>query len=225
MVVVFGRPGAGKTTVSNKAYEKIQNEKDTIIETNDHHPRKCLLLDLDVCVPTWMRDNFAKGIYPTLEQRREFATSACDYIDKEMDTFISSAAGTTTTTTSNDILAIISFSFVNTDLREYFISRFPQARWALVDVNDSVAQDRINQREGHFYKGAPQSAPQSNNNDDNDAPMKGSKKISDEKFEKNSSDNSEWDFAPVDFDHVILNGLDPVEKNAGIVINMLVSSS
>ncbi len=52
MVVVFGKPGAGKTTISNAAVQKI----------GDHCGSKiCLLLDLDVVIPDWMKDNFAKG--------------------------------------------------------------------------------------------------------------------------------------------------------------------
>ena len=44
----------------------------------------CLGLDLDVCVSPSMRDNFAKGIYPSLSERREFAKTACQYVESEI---------------------------------------------------------------------------------------------------------------------------------------------
>ena len=74
-VIVFGRPGAGKTTVANAAVEKLQTSNDNIT---------CLGLDLDVCVPQWMRDNFANGIYPTLEERNRFANECCQYVTHEL---------------------------------------------------------------------------------------------------------------------------------------------
>ncbi len=213
MVVVFGRPGAGKTTISTRALEKMQN--------NDKGDRGCLLLDLDVCVPTWMRENFAKGIYPTIDQRKEFAASSCDYVDDEIKKFCNNYDD------KNKIPIIISFSFVNIDLRDHFISRFPHAKWALVDVPDSVAQNRINSREGHFYKGAPSTSSSEKNavgeKLNKDSKLDETSPSVDEKSEK-TSDNSEWNFAPVNFDHVLLNGLDSVQKNADIVIEMLNSS-
>lgn len=217
MVVVFGRPGAGKTTISNKALEKIQHKNHDFLPQNkttymiDDKPQ-CLVLDLDVCVPLWMRQNFAKGIYPTLAQRNEFAVSACDYVENEIKNFSLNNSNGDTFDGTKITSVIISFSFVNNDLREYFISRFPHAQWALVDVTDPVAQDRINSREGHFYKGAP---PSSSATDDE--AMKEKSKINDE----DSSDNDEWNFAPVNYDHVILDGLDAVEKNAEIVLGLL----
>ena len=50
MVVIFGRPGAGKSTVAHAALELAQQRG-----------IQCLGLDLDSCVPQWMRDNFANG--------------------------------------------------------------------------------------------------------------------------------------------------------------------
>ena len=63
--VLFGRPGAGKSTLASAATKNANN---------------CLLLDLDVCVSNAMRENFSKGIYPTSRQRVEFMNSACDYV-------------------------------------------------------------------------------------------------------------------------------------------------
>ncbi len=73
MVVIFGRAGAGKSTVANAAIDLLQNES-----------LYCLGLDLDDCVPQWMRDNFGKGIYPTLKERQDFATSACDHVHTKL---------------------------------------------------------------------------------------------------------------------------------------------
>jgi len=192
IVVVFGKPGAGKTTISNATLNKIR----TSCEMSDEE-KSCVLLDLDICIPSWMKENFAKGVYPTLRQRDEFAKLACDYVDLELSKI-----------ETPHCWVLISFSFVNTDLRDHFRSRFPNAKWALVDVSDSTAQERIDQREGHFYKGAPSA---SNKIENEDGTIQA----------ENKDDNNEWDFAPVEFDHVKLNGLEKVESNAEIVINML----
>jgi energy-coupling factor transporter ATP-binding protein EcfA2 len=53
LVVVFGRPGSGKSTIADAATGLLTDEG-----------RSILRLDLDVCVPQWMKDNFANGIYP-----------------------------------------------------------------------------------------------------------------------------------------------------------------
>lgn len=191
VVVVFGRPGAGKTTICSAALTKLQELKN-----------ECLVLDLDACIPNWMRENFAKGIYPTLDQRNKFAVSACDYVDKEINNL---GGKYIKDDNEKQPLIIISFSFVNTDLRDVFRSRFPNAKWALVDIDDVTAQDRIEKREGHFYKGAPTSKEADSKKSD------ASEEI----------DNSEWKFAPVDFEHVILNGLVSVAENVNIVIALL----
>ncbi len=195
VVIVFGRPGAGKTTICTTAFTKLQELKNV-----------CLVIDLDVCIPNWMRENFAKGIYPTLNQRNEFALSACDYVDKEINKL-----GEKCIKDDNEKqpLILISFSFVNTDLRVVFRSRFPSAKWALVDVDDVTAQDRIEKREGHFYKGAPRT-----------------KEVVSKKSDASEEiDKSEWNFAPVDFEHVILDGLVSIDENVNIVIALLTETS
>jgi gluconate kinase len=123
LVVVFGRPGAGKTTVAEKA-----------VDLANCNP---LLVDLDVCVPQWMKDNFAKGIYPSLQERQEFALSACDHVEE---------------CRQEDRAQVVAFSFVNTDLRDTFRLRFPHSIWVLVDTSEGEAQHRIEQRQGHFFK-------------------------------------------------------------------------
>lgn len=177
MVIVFGRPGAGKTTVANKAIPLVSDH--TVIG-----------LDLDAYVPQWMKDNFAKGIYPTLEQRQEFAEAACDQIEKELDE-------------QQPAACVVSFSFVNTDLRDVFRSRFQNALWALVSTTHDEANRRIAEREGHFYKGAPDVVHES------------------DREEAIKSDNSEWDFAPVAFPHVNLPGEDSIDDNAVRVAEMI----
>mmetsp|Transcript_4801 Transcript_4801/g.7420 ORF Transcript_4801/g.7420 Transcript_4801/m.7420 type:complete len:251 (-) Transcript_4801:20-772(-) len=180
MIVVFGRPGAGKTTIANEAASYLQEN--------------CRLeLDLDVCVPQWMRDNFSKGIYPTLQQRYEFAEEACNYLNKQIEEKNKKYRN------GDELIVLVSFSFVNTDLREVFRQAFPDAQWALVDTTVIEADRRIKQREGHFYTGAPAAA---------------------EKELDNDIDNSEWEFAPVSFKHTILPGGDSVEENAKRVIRL-----
>jgi gluconate kinase len=189
MMVLFGRPGAGKSVVADAAINLLSAE-----EENLH----CVGLDLDVCVPQWMRDNFARGKYPTLKEREEFAISACDYVDKKLLEESASNGDQKT-------VVIVSFSFVNTDLRDIFRSRFPNALWALVNTTEMEAGDRIKKREGHFYKGAP--------------PQIDKEKMASE--ESLSSDNSEWKFAPVTFSHTVLPGHDPVEENARTVADTI----
>ena len=84
MFVIFGRPGAGKTTIANVVVDTIlmkQNPKD---DKNNQLNYSCLALDLDVCVPVWMKDNFAKGQYPTLEERKVFAIDACQHVERKI---------------------------------------------------------------------------------------------------------------------------------------------
>lgn len=180
IVVCFGRPGAGKTTILNKALELFQI-KNHVVKS----------VDLDVCIPQEMRENFAKGIYPTLKEREMFANKACDYVQEKQNSY--------------DVHApmIISFSFVNTDLRTTFMSRFPESIWVLIDVSETTAQNRIDTRQGHFYKG----------------------KLTGSISETDHSENAEWEFAPVDFDHILLDGLKPIEENAQHLLGIVLSNS
>jgi gluconate kinase len=202
MIVVFGRPGAGKSSVAEEAvryiYQRGQSDKGSAYD--------CLALDLDTCVPKWMKDNFAKGVYPTHEERLQFAHSACDYVEAQCRSKQSESKD------NHPISVIVSFSFVNTDLREVYRSRFPTAIWALVDTTEEEATVRINQREGHFYKGAPPAVS------DDPPTIASDGTFKDSSTEKN---NSEWMFAPVTFHHIILNGEDSVTANAVKVLNEL----
>jgi gluconate kinase len=196
-VVVFGRPGAGKTTVANVAVEKFK--EDNAI---------CIGLDLDVCVPQWMRDSFAKGIYPTLQQRQEFAQGCCDYVENELEEKWQNG--------SVNLATIVSFSFVNTDLRDVFRGRFPDSDWVLIDTKEEEATRRINRREDHFYKGDTSADETTDPDSEGD--------VEDEGTEKDV-DNSEWNFAPVTFPHVALDGSDSVDVNAEKVLEFLLKKA
>ena len=110
-LIIFGRPGAGKSTIAEQLVA--------------HPDANAYNVDLDVCVPQWMRDNFARGIYPTLAERQAFASDAAEYVSTE-------SAG-------KGARCVVSFSFVNDDLRDSFRARFPEATWALVDASDALA--------------------------------------------------------------------------------------
>lgn len=173
LFVVFGRPGSGKSTVADAA---------TVLLTEEG--TKILSLDLDVCVPDWMKDNFADGVYPTLKERKKFAEEACDYVLRAIENASGSKA------------AIVSFSFVNEDLRIIFRQRYPYSIWLLIAVDESEANARVLQRKGHFYKG------------------KTTKAKALETVDRLESDNSEWAFAPVTFQHKIVDGMLPIDINA-----------
>ena len=161
-LIIFGRPGAGKSTIAERLIA--------------HPDANAYNVDLDVCVPQWMRDNFAKGVYPTLAERQAFASDAADYVRTESD--------------GKDACCVVSFSFVNVDLRDSFRSRFPEATWALVDASDALAGERISQRDGHFY---------------DPPPAKG----------------DEWLFAPVEFDHLVLDAMQPIDENVAKLLPLV----
>jgi gluconate kinase len=178
--VVFGRPGSGKSTIANKMLSMLAGTT----------PNAVFGLELDDCVPQWMRGNFAKGIYPSLNERQQFAAEAIRFVQSSIDANADAKA------------CIVSFSFVNTDLRDAFRAHYPDSKWILVDTTPEDAQARISSREGHFYKGAPK----------------------DESPSATRGDASDWQFAPVTFPHLLLNGRVSVEENTAQCLSLLEST-
>jgi gluconate kinase len=208
MVVIFGRPGSGKTTIATMVHDQI-NHRMKIKESksiNSHH------LDLDICIPTWMKENFVKGIYPTHAERIEFANQACDYVDQEVQIFAKHCNLNKKDITSIPTIQLVSFSFVNEDIRAVYRERFPDAIWVLIDTDEIEAQRRISLREGHFYSGKPLT---------NELKCD---EITDSQsaFER---DDDEWSFAPVTFHHVRLDGRNTAEENAQHILGRIEGDS
>jgi gluconate kinase len=195
ITIIFGRPGAGKSSIASRVYSLLNGE---------YEERKlsvCHYLDLDDYVPQWMKDNFSVGIYPSLNQRIEFAHEACKHVH---ETLQKSTIDLTDCKLQHHIL--ISFSFVNQDLREIFRSKFPSALWILVDTPEEEAERRIACRQGHFYHGAPRKFnPKSKVQNNHDF----------------SCSDEEWKFYPVTFPHIALNGMNPIEDNSKKVVATL----
>lgn len=120
-------------------------------------------------------------------------------------------------------MVIIAFSFVNTDMRIKFREQFPQSNWVLMNTNKDIAEERITRREGHFYKGT-------NNACTNDA-EKESVSLHDKSENKRNSDvteasdNNEWEFQPVDFNHIVLDGCDTISDNARRIVELIQSET
>ena len=109
-----------------------------------------------------------------------------------------------TTGSGQQMVIIISFSFVNTDLRNAFRGHFPGATWILIDTKKALADERICNREDHFYKGA--SSAEASGSDGGGGSTTGGSEADEQ--------NSEWEFKPVEFPHIVLDGRDRVEDNA-----------
>lgn len=192
ITIIFGRPGAGKSSIASRVCSTLKGENE------EKKLCVCHYMDLDDCVPQWMKDNFSLGIYPTLNQRIEFAHEACKYVRESLE---NSTLDLKDGTLPHHVL--ISFSFVNQDLREIFRAEFPEARWILVDTPEKEAERRIECRQGHFYNGAPRTVDQ---------------KLQVLKNQNFSCSDEEWKFYPVTFPHISLNGMNPIEDNSKKVI-------
>eukprot|EP00804_Cyclotella_cryptica_P022907 CCRYP_005098-RB/>CCRYP_005098-RB protein AED:0.18 eAED:0.18 QI:252/0.5/0.66/1/1/1/3/0/203 len=170
MIVIFGRPGAGKSTICQEV-TRLLTAKDSMDAPTTTAP-DYLYLDLDVCVPQWMR-----------------------------------------------LVVIISFSFVNIDMRISFRERYPYSHWILVDTTQHVAEERIAAREGHFYKGAQTNenahSKQGGNLENNTTSQM------DDKTDIDEGENSEWEFQPVAFDHAVLDGCDTINYNATRIAELI----
>ncbi len=75
-----------------------------------------------------------------------------------------------------------------------------------MDTTRDLAEERILAREGHFYKVA--------NNTTRHAA-----KCSNQST--NDSDNSEWEFQPVDFSHIVLDGRNSISENANRIVDIV----
>ena len=217
LFVVFGIPGAGKTTIAKHVVQKLTpntattvdndtEESATIPQNND-----VLNLDLDDCVPEWMRLNFAQGIYPTLQQRNQFAVSCCDYVNESIQQFTESSItdGTSSSTSiakQQKLIVIVSFSFVNDDLRINFRNHFPNSHWILIHTCEIEAQRRIQQRSNHFYKGKTP-----NHESDSNESVR----------QQSSTENNDWNFAHVTFPHIIVNGHHPIEETSSEIVELI----
>ena len=207
-----------------------------------------------------MRENFSRGVYPTLRERQQFAAICCDYVQEQQQQQQSrnmmeeTKKKTTDHQTdsprrpldtdddaAHDHVLLVSFSFVNTDLRDAFRQRFPAAHWILLDTPEPEAQRRMDVREGHFYKGnsnktkqqqtkqhtnnsanVPEAGEEEEENDDDApsllSPNKKNKPSIAISHDDDNADNSDWEFAPVDFPHLALNGNRPVDENAAAIV-------
>ena len=155
----------------------------------------------------YLQDNFAKGVYPTLAERSSFISNACDYVSDKIN-----SAQNENQPDNKALVPIISFSFVNTDLRIEFRKRFPDSEWVLVNTSEELAEERILSREDHFYKGSGGST-----HEESDPTTTKTVESSD----TDDKDNSEWEFKPVDFPHVVLDGNDEVVANAEKIVDVI----
>ena len=89
-------------------------------------------------------------------QRSIFARDAAEYVASHVrgmkSSKLSSSSTTNTSISTRTSMLLVSFSFVNEDLRIYFRQFFPHGRWILLDTKENMAKERIDKREGHFYK-------------------------------------------------------------------------
>ena len=90
---------------------------------------------------------------------------------------------------------LVSFSSVNDDMRQVFRKHFKNSHWCLYDTPSNVAEDRIAKRQGHFYKGAPET--------------------------ESVNKGSEWEFEDVGFDHRRIDGTANLDKNADLLAGLL----
>lgn len=189
--------------MASLAIEKLKSGRHSVTAMSGilESPSKMIWVDLDCCISQSMKDNFARGVYPTLQEREEFARTACAHVKGQCERMCTA-------------FALVSFSFVNADLREAFRESFPNSTWILLSTSEGTAEERMKQRKDHFYKGKGHIAEKA---------LKTSVATHGEaRAEKSKSDNSDWAFAPVTFPHTVLNGEDPAEANADRVVQIVV---
>lgn len=145
-----------------------------------------------------------------------FISNACDYVTDNINNVHSN--NQSDDDSNRSLLVIVSFSFVNTEMRVEYRKRFPTSSWILVDTTKDLAEERILSREGHFYKGSGGGSNADNVNGGED-----SDPTTETKVKENDLDNSEWDFQAVDFPHIALDGSHDVDTNAKKVIDSIQS--
>mmetsp|Transcript_11317 Transcript_11317/g.22366 ORF Transcript_11317/g.22366 Transcript_11317/m.22366 type:complete len:239 (-) Transcript_11317:54-770(-) len=205
LYVLFGRPGAGKTTLATSLAASLLR-----------HHMNTGVYELDDQIPDWMRHNFAAGVYPTAGERAEFAAGACAFLDRELVSLASQRGRGAAAP-----VGIVSFSFVNDDLRDFFRMRFPSARWFLVDTDVETAGRRIRARSGHFYKIVDGASCGGNGSGGEGKKTKGVDKNAESLSGSDRLPSSEWNFAPVKFPHVRLDGMAPVDENVTKIVECI----
>ena len=75
-----------------------------------------------------------------------------------------------------------------------------------------LAEERILSREDHFYKGSGGSTHEESDPTTTQTVESG---------DTDDKDNSEWEFKPVDFPHVVLDGNDEVTTNAQKIVDVI----
>jgi gluconate kinase len=229
--VIFGIPGAGKTTIAKNVAQHLLNVNQNIsvdaldrsstgtgiasgtgTGTSENQQPVILHLDLDDCIPEWMRINFTQGIYPTLEQRNEFSKSCCIFVNESIQkTKISSIDDTRQQ--EKHVIVIVSFSFVNDDLRRNFRNHFPTSFWILISTNEVEAERRIRLRSDHFYNGTLPSKRSDCTASNNSQPT----------THDPDYDNNQWKFSPVLFPHKVLNGHLSIEEISFDIVTLIES--
>jgi gluconate kinase len=117
-----------------------------------------------------------------------------------------------------EILVVVSFSFVNDDLRINFRNQFPNSHWILINTTEVEAQRRIQQRSNHFYMGKPHAQL------GNEIP-ESKQRTSQNVTAVTDPDNNDWVFAPVTFSHTIVNGQNPIEVTSSEIIESILAMS
>ena len=122
---------------------------------------------------------------------------------------------------SKRLICIISFSFVNNDIRDIFRSQFPFAEWILIDTSEDEATKRIKEREGHFYKG--QTVAKSKINDIGIVAEPTANAKDDLLAQNDDKDNSDWKFDTPNFSHAVFDGYDSIQVNAEKIVERIMS--
>lgn len=135
--VLFGRPGAGKTTTA-KAIQDMKAENGI----------KLVPFELDPYVPKEIIDVFMAGGYPSVEMRVAFVEKCTEIVKAIRETLAEATEGGSTL----KVGLLVIQAFPHEDMRAVYRAAFPDAEWFLVDTADEVAGERVRAREGHFYK-------------------------------------------------------------------------